>query len=50
MNCNNLVKLYRAFMIRAKKEVNFIASRKCLDKLQASETYLKENPVKDRVQ
>ncbi|KAH3792039.1 hypothetical protein DPMN_145528 [Dreissena polymorpha] len=31
---------------KSKKEMEFIASRKSLDKLQESKTYLKENPVK----
>ncbi|XP_052251560.1 uncharacterized protein LOC127858436 [Dreissena polymorpha] len=29
-----------------KKELEFLASRKCLEKIQESETYLKESPVK----
>ncbi|KAH3739636.1 hypothetical protein DPMN_046290 [Dreissena polymorpha] len=31
---------------KSKKEIEFIASRKCLDKIQESESYLKENHVK----
>ncbi|KAH3782186.1 hypothetical protein DPMN_160098 [Dreissena polymorpha] len=31
---------------KSKKEMEFIASRKCLDKLQESESYLKENSLK----
>ncbi|XP_052275475.1 uncharacterized protein LOC127874856 isoform X2 [Dreissena polymorpha] len=31
---------------KSKKEMEFIASRKCLDKIHESETYLRENPVK----
>ncbi|KAH3792061.1 hypothetical protein DPMN_145551 [Dreissena polymorpha] len=31
---------------KSKKEIEFIASRKSLDKIQESKTYLKENPVK----
>ncbi|XP_052269466.1 uncharacterized protein LOC127870925 isoform X2 [Dreissena polymorpha] len=30
---------------KSKKEIEFIASRKCLDKIQESESYLKEQPV-----
>ncbi|XP_052265573.1 uncharacterized protein LOC127868045 [Dreissena polymorpha] len=30
---------------KSKKEMEFIASRKCLDKIHESETYLRENPV-----
>ncbi|KAH3749055.1 hypothetical protein DPMN_183545 [Dreissena polymorpha] len=33
---------------KSKKDIEFIASRKCLDKIQESETYLKKNPVKDQ--
>ncbi|KAH3858363.1 hypothetical protein DPMN_100986 [Dreissena polymorpha] len=32
---------------KSKKEIQFIASRKCLVKIQESETYLKKNSVKD---
>ncbi|XP_052220540.1 uncharacterized protein LOC127837456 isoform X1 [Dreissena polymorpha] len=31
---------------KSKKEIEYIASRKCLDKIQESEAYLKENPFK----
>ncbi|KAH3693675.1 hypothetical protein DPMN_081115 [Dreissena polymorpha] len=31
---------------KSKKELEFLASRKCLDKIQESESYLNENPVK----
>ncbi|XP_052265698.1 uncharacterized protein LOC127868122 [Dreissena polymorpha] len=31
---------------KSKKEMEFIASRKCLDKIHESETYLRKNPVK----
>ncbi|KAH3853410.1 uncharacterized protein LOC127875279 [Dreissena polymorpha] len=31
---------------KSKKEIEFIAKRKCLDKIMESEAYLKENPVK----
>ncbi|KAH3853627.1 hypothetical protein DPMN_096158 [Dreissena polymorpha] len=33
---------------KSKKEIEFIASRKCLEKIQQSETYLKKNPLKDQ--
>ncbi|KAH3829128.1 hypothetical protein DPMN_131116 [Dreissena polymorpha] len=33
---------------KSKKDIKFIAGRKCLDKIQESETYLKKNSVKDQ--
>ncbi|KAH3835114.1 hypothetical protein DPMN_108457 [Dreissena polymorpha] len=31
---------------KSRKDIEFISSRKCLDKVQESESYLKQNPVK----
>ncbi|XP_052232901.1 uncharacterized protein LOC127845790 isoform X2 [Dreissena polymorpha] len=41
-----LIEAVNGLCDKSKKELEFIASRKCLDKIQESESYLKENPVK----
>ncbi|XP_052275433.1 uncharacterized protein LOC127874836 isoform X1 [Dreissena polymorpha] len=41
-----LIKAVNGLCDKSKKEIEFIASRKCLDKIQESESYLKENHVK----
>ncbi|XP_052285879.1 uncharacterized protein LOC127881779 [Dreissena polymorpha] len=41
-----LIEAVNGLCDKSKKEIEFIASRKCVDKIQASESYLKKNPVK----
>ncbi|KAH3782188.1 hypothetical protein DPMN_160100 [Dreissena polymorpha] len=41
-----LSKAVQGLCDKSKNELEFLASRKCLDKIQESESYLKENPVK----